>query len=350
MKQLDPDEMPSWLAGLLQPASGRLVAGIDEDDCAVLTWGSELLVVTTDYLNARPIALELGIGTLADLGRLNVLANLSDLCGTGAKPEAFMSAVTMPRSSKQGDFELFIEGVLSELGNWRIPLIGGDTKLGASMALLGIALGSAKTTANLFLKRGASPGELVWISGPVGDCNSSVVALSETYRIESLEGWAKDSILRPHLPLDQSRQISHLELGCGGIDISDGLGNDLHRLAKASKVGLAIYADKIPISPYTREVAGKLGVEPWSLAFATGGDMQFIVTSKHESMKALESLGMTCIGETLSQHATTTLSAGNVVRDLPTSGHRDARRTTFTDEILELVHSVSRSFDCGNKA
>src|SRR5687768_11989743 len=93
---LDPDEMPARLATLFTSENGGIdvLAGVGMDDCAVLRWGNELLVLSTDYLNARPIALELGVGTLWDLGRLVVAANLSDLCGSGAQPVALLIAVT----------------------------------------------------------------------------------------------------------------------------------------------------------------------------------------------------------------------------------------------------------------
>jgi thiamine monophosphate kinase len=95
-RSLDPDDVVAWL-GKLWPSSGHpeIVAGVDEDDCAVLSLKEQLLVVTTDFLNASPIALQLGIGDLYDLGRLLVDVNLADLCGSGAKPAALLTAITM---------------------------------------------------------------------------------------------------------------------------------------------------------------------------------------------------------------------------------------------------------------
>src|SRR5437867_728665 len=104
---LDPDAMPPWLARRFATRfnTESILAGVNDDDCAVIDWGKKLVVVTTDYLNARPIALELGVGDLRTLGRLAVAANLADLCGTGAAPRALLVAVTMPRDAREQDFQ-----------------------------------------------------------------------------------------------------------------------------------------------------------------------------------------------------------------------------------------------------
>ena len=56
-------------------------------------------MITTDYLNSWPIVLELKIGDFYELGKLLVIANLSDLCGTGAKPLCFLSSIMLKRNS-----------------------------------------------------------------------------------------------------------------------------------------------------------------------------------------------------------------------------------------------------------
>src|SRR6266540_2926574 len=95
-RPLDPDDVPAWLAKLWSANSDSgVIAGVNQDDCAVLSFGDELLVATIDFLNANPIALQLGIGDLYDLGRLLIASNLSDLCGTGAIPKALLTAITM---------------------------------------------------------------------------------------------------------------------------------------------------------------------------------------------------------------------------------------------------------------
>lgn len=341
MAQLDPDAMPAWLSQL-RIARGKttIVAGIDDDDCAVLRWGQGLLVITTDYLNAHPIATELGLGSIKDLGRLNVLANLSDLCGSGADPRAFLSAVTMPRDSSVADFEELMSGVFDEASNWDVPVVGGDTKLGTSMAVLGVAVGAAESESHLFLKNRALPGDGIWCSGNLGSCSAAVLGIRDAHTSLSFQNWAQSAILRPTLPLAKSRSVSQAKIGHGGIDISDGLGNDLHRLAAASQVGLVIYADRIPIAKETAELASILQIPSWGFAFGSGGDMQFVVTASPTATNLMEQIGMVWFGEVVAKQELTLLDAAGRAMRLPKGGHRDARKMDFATEIRMLVSSA----------
>src|SRR6185437_12425743 len=129
-KPLDPDSMPAWLAALW-PKKDRdpaIIAGIDDDDCAIVRLTNNLLVITVDYLNARPIAVQLGLADLSDLGRLVVAITMSDLCGSGAAPTALLTGITMERTATEQDFQLLMRGVRKEADRWGVPVVGGDTK------------------------------------------------------------------------------------------------------------------------------------------------------------------------------------------------------------------------------
>src|SRR5438045_1458543 len=93
-----PDEMPNWIASFWNHRHYKnVLAGINDDDCAIIKIEKEELVISVDYLNANPIAIEFKLGNYQDLGKLLIAANLSDLCGTGAKPIAFLTCVMLKK-------------------------------------------------------------------------------------------------------------------------------------------------------------------------------------------------------------------------------------------------------------
>ncbi|MBL8876340.1 MAG: hypothetical protein JNM86_11150 [Phycisphaerae bacterium] len=80
LKQFDPDSMAGWVKAVCSiDYTGRVLAGVNDDDCAVIKCGSQTIVVSTDFVNAWPIALELGVGGLEVLGRLPVGPSLATL-------------------------------------------------------------------------------------------------------------------------------------------------------------------------------------------------------------------------------------------------------------------------------
>jgi hypothetical protein len=60
-KTLDPDTIIPWLTTAFPRNRWRgLLAGAGEDDCGVIRLGATIAVLSTDFLNATPIAEQLG--------------------------------------------------------------------------------------------------------------------------------------------------------------------------------------------------------------------------------------------------------------------------------------------------
>ncbi|OWY71618.1 hypothetical protein B7486_08010 [cyanobacterium TDX16] len=339
---LDPDSVGPWLAKYFRGCAARgLVAGIDDDDCAVMRWHHSLLVVTTDFLNATPIAIQLGIATYRALGELIVASNISDLCGTGARPQALLIGAMFRRCTPVTQFREFMSGVRRACQKWKTQLIGGDTKLGERDAFFGVAIGSAPSRRSLFLKNSARAGDLIWVSGHVGDCAAATVVLGGDMKDICPRGPLIQTITSPRLPLEKSKAVSSLMLGRGGIDISDGLRVSLARMASASDVGAKIALDQIPVSPAVTKISRALQVPPWSFAFASGGDFQFLVTTSSRAKTQMRRLGFFEIGSVTDSRVLRFTETGKKVA-LPEIGHEDRRSTDFCSEIRTIVEELKQ--------
>jgi thiamine-monophosphate kinase len=338
---LDPDEIPQFLSTLwpLEQVGPLVLAGINDDDCAIIKLPHQFLVITTDYLNSSPIVLELGIGSFWDLGRLVVASNLSDLCSSGAEPIALMLAIMMKRGSNHDQFMEIIHGVKYELNRWGVPLIGGDSKLGASTSILGIALGSAEAQEKLFLRNRAKPDDLLWVSGNIGSCSAATLGLSKQGMPDNWQSWAKRALLDPQLPLHVSKCIYDAGIGNGGIDISDGLGADLCRLCKSSNVGAVVDVESLPTCEETKYLAHLENIPSWGFAFGSGGDFQFLVTTRSEHKYKANSFGLKLIGEITSEPNVMMRLNGELI-PMPQKGHRDAHGMTFAQEVRFLIEEV----------
>ena len=339
---IDVDEMPKWLSSLIgKKFHSNIIAGINEDDCAIIKVGKEEIVITTDYLNSNPIALELGIATYWDLGRILVAANISDLCGSCAYPKAFLASIMLDKQNiKESDYKDLMSGVKYELDKCKIPLIGGDSKLGKANSFCGIAIGSKKKNTKLLLKNGAKAGDSIWVSGKLGGTASATFGLQENNMPEDWNEWAKDKIINPSLPLKKSKKLARLKVGNGGTDISDGLGADLWNLCQASKVGALVEVDEIPLSKRTIQLAKKKNVNPWIFSLTIGGDFQFLFTANKKNDKKLLKLGFIRIGEILNEEEAYLIIQGKRVI-MPKLGHRDSRKKTFYEEIDNLLNDIT---------
>lgn len=337
MGAFDPDLAQGWVQAALAVERPDVIRGAGEDDCAVLSISERIIVLTTDFVNFRPIALEMGIGGPFDLGRILVAANVSDLLGTGAKPLALMAGVAMPSSLENEFFQQIMLGVRAEADPGDLAVVGGDTKVSSSLSLFGVAVGTVEHTAELFTVDGGEAGDVIWTSGYVGSCSAAVLALSTPDTRPQLIEWARDVILQPSLPYRQSRMVATSHWGNAGTDLSDGLGADLHRLCHSSSVGAIVQASSIPIHPVAREIAATLGIEPFRLALGLGGDFQFVVTTKSTVRREMSNLGFIEIGRLEKGNAILLEMEDTSLTSLPGAGHRDARGLTFAQEVRHLL-------------
>lgn len=345
MKHIDPDIFHFWINSYLgdnyYSQYKHIEAGINQDDCAIIRLDREKkLVITTDYLNANPIALELGIGSFYDLGRITVASNISDLCGTGAKPIGFLLGIASSKETTSENIMNFVKGVKYELDKIKVPLIGGDTKLGKSNSFYGVAVGLADNSRKLFPKNSAKENDILWVSGNIGSVSTSVHGLSLNWGTDAWKKWAIESIINPKLPLHLSKQLALKKMGNGGTDLSDGLGMDLINLCKASHLGVHINAEKIPTNIHVQKLANHLLIPAWFYAIICGGDFQFIVSTNKRHKATMEKLGFHEIGVLKNISYGCKIEYQLQIFDMPDFGHQDVRGKNFGEEIAYLLEQL----------
>jgi thiamine-monophosphate kinase len=232
------------------------------DDAAVLEIGGETLVLTHDmivegvhYLPGDPPA---------DVAWKLVAVNLSDLAAKGARPIGVLLGFTLGDEAWD---RAFAEGLASALAAFGIPLLGGDT-VSAPVRVLGLtAIGRA--TGPVPSRSGARPGDLLWVSGTIGDAGAGLKALRDE------PGGAAALIERyrnPRPRLEAGERLAPLVQAM--MDVSDGLLIDAARMAAASACGAEIELDSIPLSePFcgTRLEAATAG-DDYELLFAAAPD------------------------------------------------------------------------------
>jgi thiamine-monophosphate kinase len=233
-----------------------------EDDAAVLEVGGETLVLTHDAMVEGTHWLP---GTDPfDIAWKLVATNLSDLAAKGAVPVGVMLSYTLG----EGDAR-FIEGLSAILGEYDVPLLGGDTVAGAGPRTLGLtAIGRASYTP-VPSRSGAQVGDAVYLCGLIGDAMAGFAQLrrleqeKETgLQPEFAGGVAQpfvpdpvfvDAFLRPRPLLSEGEALApHVT---AMMDVSDGLFLDASRMAAASGVSFAIELDAVPHSDRFRERA-----------------------------------------------------------------------------------------------
>lgn len=222
------------------------------DDCAVLDFGTETLVLTHDMLVAGTHYLP--GADMADVAWKLVATNLSDLAAKGAEP----LGVLLGHMLGDGD-ERFLAGLAEVLAHYRVPLLGGDTVSGQGTRSHGLtALGRA-THRPVPSRGGAQVGDGLWLTGQVGAAMLGFEALRDG------TGADHAAYSRPTARLAEGRTLAPLVTAM--MDLSDGLLLDVFRLAEASGVSLAIDSTAVPVAAPARRHACLTWGDDYELLF-----------------------------------------------------------------------------------
>ncbi len=208
------------------------------DDCALLAPAPGMqLAVSTDMLVE-------GRHFLADvnpqlLGHKALAVNLSDLAASGAKPLAFTLALSMPRADANW-CQAFAEGLFALADQHECELIGGDTTQGPLNICITV-FGEVPAGQTL-LRRGAQPGDDIWVSGSLGDARLALDALLRQHALPpAVLSQARQRLEQPTPRVALGMALRGIANSC--LDISDGLLGDLGHILEASGVGARIDAN-----------------------------------------------------------------------------------------------------------
>lgn len=266
----------------------RLLLG-PGDDAAVVAAHAGPLVATTDTLVE-------GIDFLsgedpARIGRRAVSVTLSDLAAMGAWPDFFLLTIGFPQSTGE-DFPLDVSLAAARRGEeFGALLAGGDLSRAAEIFVTVAFWG--RPGGPTITRGGARTGDVLFLSGSPGEAAAGLALARARAGLDPGRGgggWTPEQLPVPHetrllaayrdpeprLPL--GRALSRDRLATAAIDVSDGLGADAARLARASGVRLIFERDELPISPALRSFAELTGCDPIALALEGGDDYELLFT------------------------------------------------------------------------
>ncbi len=247
------------------------------DDAAVLEVGGETLVLTHDML-VEDVHFLPG-DPPADVAWKLVAVNLSDLAGKGARPLGALLGFTL------GDADwdrAFADGLGAALAAFGMPLLGGDT-VSAPLRALGLtAIGRA--AGPVPSRGGARPGDLLWVSGTIGDAGAGLAALRQGIDAPDLV----ERYRRPRPRLEAGERLAPRVTAM--MDVSDGLLLDAARMAAASGCAARLELDSVPLSGALLALRGEARLEAatagddYELLFAAGPDASVAILALAEEI------------------------------------------------------------------
>lgn len=312
-----------------QPAARRpgVALGIG-DDCALLqpAPGMQLAISSDMLVEGRHF---LSTVSPSHLGHKALAVNLSDLAACGARPLGFTLALALPRVDEAW-LAGVSEGLFALADAHACPLIGGDTTQGPLN--LCITVFGDVPAGQALLRRGAQPGDEVYISGTVGDARLALEVFRGTLALPG------DAFAQVRQRMEQPSPRVALGQALRGVataaaDVSDGLLGDLGHILKASGVGVDIDTSFATNSIATSDHLKRTGAEKClEFALAGGDDYELVFTAPPQARQAVAAA---------SQHSQTPVT--RIGRITPEPGVRlwDAQGQRLQRQFASFDHFAS---------
>jgi len=306
------------IARFFAPLAGSGALGLLDDAALVEVPPGRQLVLTADALVA-------GVHFLTDdppdlVARKMLRVNLSDLAAMGAAPLGYLMTTALPAACDEVWLAGFASGLAADQAAFGIVLLGGDSVATPGPATLSVTAIGSIPAGQAVRRSGAFPGDLVYVSGTIGDAALGLRALrGELTELDASQyAFLADRYRLPQPRLTLGQRL--VGVAHDMLDVSDGLVGDLNHLCAVSGVGAVLEAARVPLSPAVREALAR---DPALLALVLGGgdDYELVFAAPPAAETALAALAtslalpITMIGR---------IEAGDGVRVIDETGRKIA--------------------------
>jgi thiamine-monophosphate kinase len=313
---------------LRPPLEGEVFSG---DDAAVLSSPAGQLLLAIDLV-VDGVHLDLSLGSpsdagwLADAGWKAVSVNASDIAAMGGRPLHVVAGISAPADMQ---LDAVADGMIEACAAYGIALVGGDLTAGERLVISVAITGTCDDRAAV-LRSGASDGDVIWVTGPLGSSAAGLRLLQGV----TMPPPARPPAAQPPASQPAANQLPAAQPAVGGeprrvslteaqsrlvdayrrpvariadgmtaaaagatamIDVSDGLAQDLDHIATQSEVGVRL--DTIPVAEGASPEEAFGGGEDYELVFTAAQDAPVLETFAAASLRPPVRIGI-CTAKT----------------------------------------------------
>ena len=247
---------------------------------------------------------------------------VSDVAAMGGTPRCFLLSLALPESFTGRWLDLFLGGMGRASRQFQCVLVGGDTTR-RNEVLINVTVVGEIRVGSAALRSGARPGDLLYVSGRLGEAEFGLRLLKENSEMAASKNPAVRKHLYPEPRFALGQWLVKNGLASAMMDLSDGLSSDLPRLCAASRVGALLEPSKIP-RLQTTDAALKHDLESLQLALHGGDDYELLFTvsprKARQLPKTLQGVPLTAIGEITRRRELLVLNEGGDTMRLTPSG------------------------------
>ncbi len=300
-----------------------VVVGPGDDAAAIRPRADRLLLFTVDAM-IEDIHFRRRWMPPRDLGWKAMVQNISDIAAMGGQPTHALVCLSLPGDLDATFVDALYDGLEAAGAEYGAGIVGGDIVGSTAGVAVSVSLLGEVEQEMLMRRSGAQAGDILAVTGCLGDAAAGLRLLEAGQSpaggapLACGEEPAVARHLRPTLRLDEARVLARSGEVSAAIDISDGLAGDASRIAEESRVGVRLWAERVPIGGACKQVAQRLGVDALELALRGGEDYELLVAVRANAVERLAEYlhhetgtELTAVGEVVAAERGITLIAAD---------------------------------------
>jgi len=258
--------LQALLASCPIPKSSRVVIGPRfGEDAAVIDLGRKYLVAKSD-----PITF-----TAERIGWYAVNINANDIATLGARPRWYLATLLLPeRGTTPALARAIFQDTLRACGALGITLCGGHTEITEGLdrpIVVGQMLGEVEKS-KLVRKESQRPGDVLILTRGIALEGTAILARERAAVLgpklsKATVRRAKRLLFKPGISVVRDALIAlrHGDIHAMHDPTEGGLLSGLHEIARAGRVGLRVWKERVPVLAETRAFSQVLGFDPFAL-------------------------------------------------------------------------------------
>ncbi len=244
----------------------ELIVPNGDDTLALKANDSEAILITVDT-SLENVHFTTTLLSFDEIGYRAVAGALSDIAAMGGIPTTILIDLEIPEPDLE-KIEAIYNGIRNLQQTFGFSIGGGNIVHGDRWRITTTVVG--KVEIDYILTRNKfEPGDNIYITGDIGRVQFYLEKYNEKSIGPHLLKILREKFSNPIPRIKEMRELKQIYKINGAIDISDGIGIDLTRVAKASNVDIVIDLEKIP---YKKELDAFRNDENFHLKLVSSGE------------------------------------------------------------------------------
>jgi hydrogenase maturation factor len=238
------------------------------EDATIIDMGDIYLVAKTDPITH----------VTSEVGYYAVHINANDIAAMGGKPLWFLATVLMPPKSDERTVENIFSQISKACKTLGVSYCGGHTEVTRCVnipVVVGQMLGEVNKS-ELKPSSAAQPGDDLIMTKAAAIEGTAIIALEKAKELKAhfekrLILLAQGYLRQPGISIlkEASVAASFAEVHALHDPTEGGIATGIYELAAASRLGVEVYRERIPVSEETERLCEHFGVDPLGV-FASG--------------------------------------------------------------------------------